>query len=138
MRDFLENAEKHRDESSPEKTRRGSKSALPKRFYKAVSLEAVENSFEILLDGRRMKTPGKNALELPTKAAAELVSKEWESQEEYIDPLSMPVTRIVNTAIDGVRDDIQAVFEDILRFAGNDLVCYRSGSPVELVNLSER
>ena len=45
----------------------------------------------------------------------------------------MPVTRLVNTAIDGVATDPQAVLEDILRFSSSDLVCYRADGPEALV-----
>ena len=45
----------------------------------------------------------------------------------------MPVMRLVNTAIDGVASDPQAVMEDILRFASSDLLCYRADAPRGLV-----
>ena len=46
----------------------------------------------------------------------------------------MPVTRLVNTAIDGVATDTQAVLEDVLRFSSSDLVFYRADSPDALVH----
>ena len=49
---------------------------------------------------------------MPTAAAAELVAEEFSAQEHHIDPASMPVMRLVNTAIDGVATDMQAVVED--------------------------
>ncbi len=138
MREFLENAETERASNSPDKVRAGAKPVLPKRFYTTVSLESDNGSITILLDGKPVKTPGKNALELPTVEAAKLVAKEWEQQGEYINPFSMPVTRIVNTSIDGVSNEAQAVFEDILRYAGNDVICYRASSPQELVDLQNK
>jgi len=45
----------------------------------------------------------------------------------------MPVMRLVNTTIDGVANDPQAVLEDILRFASSDLLCYRADAPQGLV-----
>ena len=45
----------------------------------------------------------------------------------------MPVTRLVNTAIDGIAPDTQPVFEDILRFSSSDALCYRADSPENLV-----
>ncbi|MBA3448563.1 MAG: ATPase, partial [Pseudaminobacter sp.] len=50
-----------------------------------------------------------------------------------IDPTTMPVYRLVNSAIDGVARDPLAVRADILRFASSDLVCYRAGAPEGLV-----
>ena len=105
---------------------------LPKRFYKEVSVEAGEGDFAILLDGRPVKTPAKNALRMPTTRVAELVRDEWASQVDVIDPRTMPVTRLVNTAIDGIAADPQAVFEDILRFSSSDMLCYRAETPANL------
>jgi chaperone required for assembly of F1-ATPase len=45
----------------------------------------------------------------------------------------MPVTRLVNSAIDGVAENFDAVAEEIVRFAGTDMLCYRADSPEGLV-----
>ena len=45
-------------------------------------------------------------------AAAELVAAEFSAQGEDFIPASMPVMRLVNTAIDGVASDPQAVLEE--------------------------
>jgi chaperone required for assembly of F1-ATPase len=103
---------------------------LPKRFYTAVSIGPAEDGgHAILLDGRTVRTPAKHSLTVPTQAAATLLAAEWDAQKEEIDPATMPVTRLANTAIDGVSKDIRAVFDDILNFAGTDLLCYRASEP---------
>jgi chaperone required for assembly of F1-ATPase len=122
--------------SDPDPVRRAQiqmKRPLPKRFYKTVSVDAVEDGFRILLDGRPVRTPGKRLLAVSARPVAERLKAEWDGQGEEIDPAKMPVTRLVNTAIDGVADNIDAVFEEIVRFAGTDLLCYRAGSPEGLV-----
>ena len=86
------------------------------------------------LDGKPVRTPGKALLALPTEEAAALVADEFAAQGETIDPVTMPVMRLVNTAIDGVASDPQAVLEDILRFASSDLLCYRADAPQGLVD----
>lgn len=107
---------------------------LPKRFYTTVSIGPVEDGgYAILLDGRTVRTPAKQPLTAPTARAAELLAAEWDAQKEVIDPGTMPVTRLANTAIDGVAKDIRAVFDDILNFAGTDLLCYRASEPEGLV-----
>lgn len=107
---------------------------LPKRFYKDVTMgETEEGAFSILLDGKTMRTPAKSPLMVPTRALAQLLRDEWDAQIEVIDPTIMPVSRHVNTAIDGIASDPQAVFEDILRFSSSDLLCYRAGEPQALV-----
>ena len=62
------------------------------------------------------------------------MAAEFAAQAEKIDPVAMPVTRLVNTAIDGVATDTQAVLEDVLRFSSSDLVFYRAHSPDGLVH----
>lgn len=110
-----------------------SKRPLPKRFYKETGIGQEEDAYSILLDGKPIRTPAKNRLAAPTRDLAELVRIEWDAQQDEIDPVSMPVTRLVNTAIDGIASDPQAVIEDILRFAGTDLLCYRADGPERLI-----
>ena len=46
-----------------------------------------------------------------------------------IDPSTMPLTRLVNSAIDGVAEQMAEVEADVVKYAGSDLVCYRAGEP---------
>ncbi|MFN3546444.1 MAG: ATP12 family chaperone protein [Mesorhizobium sp.] len=108
---------------------------LPKRFYKEVSVAPFEGGYGVHLDGRPVRTPGKGPVALRTEAAARLIADEFAAQEKEIDPVRMPATRLVNTIIDGVARDPDAVLEDILRYASTDLLCYRAGSPERLVEL---
>ena len=55
------------------------------------------------------------------------------AQKEHIDPALMPMTRISNSAIDGVAVQMQAVREEIAKYAASDLVCYRAEEPEGLV-----
>ena len=136
MRDLLNDLEAGKLVSDPDPMRRAQnqmRQALPKRFYKEA--EAVETSegFAVQLDGRPVRTPGRALLALPSAAAAALVAAEFAAQDETIDPVTMPVLRIVNTAIDGVAPDMQAVLEDVMRFSASDLLCYRADAPEALV-----
>jgi chaperone required for assembly of F1-ATPase len=45
----------------------------------------------------------------------------------------MPLTKFANSAIDGVMGREAEVRADIVRYAGNDLICYRAEGPPELV-----
>ena len=122
--------------SHPDPTRRAQiqmQKPLPKRFYKEVSVSSDGEEFAVLLDGKAIKTPAKHPLKVPTEALAALLQSEWDAQSESIDPSTMPVTRLVNTAIDGVSMEMKAVFDEIVRFSGSDLLCYRAEGPVELV-----
>ena len=106
---------------------------LPKRFYKSTAVEAREQGFAVLLDGRGIRTPAKRALVVPVQALAEAVAAEWDAQGTHVDPATMPLTRLVNVAIDAVEDRKAEVADDIVAFAGSDLICYRAEQPAALV-----
>jgi chaperone required for assembly of F1-ATPase len=113
----------------------GSETAPPaaQRFYKSVAPEATGQGWRILLDGRVVKTPNRAELLLPTAALAEAVAAEWDAQGARVDPASMPLTKLANTAIDAVAPNLVAVAEDVLGFAGRDLICYRAELPESLI-----
>jgi chaperone required for assembly of F1-ATPase len=109
--------------------RRDLQKALPKRFYKEARAAERDGAFALLLDGRPARTPSRNALALPSLAAAQALGAEWARQDDLIDPGSMPLTRIANSAIDGVAQNFDATAEDLARYGDSDLVCYRAGEP---------
>lgn len=111
-------------------------SALPKRFYTRVDMvEMPEGNFRVELDGRPVRTPGRAPLAVPSAVLAERLVAEWTAQGERIDPVTMPVTRLVNSAIDGVAPRRAEVAGEIVRYAGSDLLCYRADAPERLVVL---
>lgn len=137
MRDILSDLE-NEFLSDPDPIRRAQKQMrqpLPKRFYREVSVAPVEGGFGVHLDGRPVRTPGMALVVLRTQAAARLIADEFDAQQTEINPVTMPVTRLVNTAIDGVMREPDAVAEDILRYASSDLLCYRADGPDRLVAL---
>jgi chaperone required for assembly of F1-ATPase len=106
---------------------------LPRRFYKAVTLGKAPEGVRVLLDGKPIRTPAKRELALPTRGLAEAVAAEWQAQGDHVYPGSMPLTRLVNSAIDGIAGREDEVRADIAKYAASDLVCYRAEAPVELV-----
>ena len=103
-----------------------------KRFYKDVTVEETEGGFHFLLDGKPVRTPARQALVLPARALTEAIAEEWREQEEEMRPAAMPLTRLVNTVLDGVRATRADVIAAIVRFGENDLLSYRAEMPVEL------
>ena len=106
---------------------------LPKRFYKSVDVVKSANGFSIELDGRPIKTPAKNLLEVENTALAEAVAADWECQEEFIDLEAMYTTKVANTAIDHIAPNPGDVIAEITDYAGSDLLCYRALEPEDLV-----
>lgn len=134
MRDFLEILHEDAAKDPEQRARELSKRELPKRFYKEASYVQSEGAFAIQLDGRTVKTPGKATLLLPNEAIAKAVTAEWEAQEKEINPGSMPLTRMANSAQDAVSERFEDVADDIVKFAGNDALCYRADDPQSLVD----
>lgn len=133
MRDFLEDAYEHRQDGYG-RAQAANKTPLMKRFYKAVTVEPVEGGFAILLDGKNMKTPGGKPVHVPTKALAEAMGREWDAQATEIDFRVMPLVRLVHSAIESGAEGAPAFRDEIVKYAGNDLLLYRADSPDSLVN----
>jgi chaperone required for assembly of F1-ATPase len=85
-----------------------------------------------------VRTPAKAGLVVPSRALAEAIAAEWEAQATHIDAATMPLTRLANTAIDGVAARHAQVCADIAAFAASDLVCYRAEGPEPLVQRQGR
>ena len=96
------------------------------------SSRRASGEHRVQLDGRAVRTPAKAELAVPSAALAQAIAAEWDAQGEHIDPTSMPLTRLANSAIDGVRRAQAEVRADIARYAASDLLCYRAEAPDEL------
>lgn len=77
-----------------------------RKFWKAAAVEPASGGFRVTLDGKPVMTPGKQPLILPTRALADAVAAEWDAQGDVIDPLSMPLTRAANSAIEKVTPNL--------------------------------
>jgi chaperone required for assembly of F1-ATPase len=120
--------------ADPIKAARGAmRTPAPKRFYRDATAEERNGVVSLLLDGRPARTPARRELSVPTRALGEALAGEWQAQGAELDPGTMPLTRLVNSAIDGVADRREAVVDDLVRYAGSDLLCYRAGEPERLV-----
>src|SRR5690606_37458663 len=90
------------------------------------------DGFEVALDERPLRTPGKQPLILPTSGLAEAVAAEWDEQADVIDPHTMPLTRAANSAIEKVAPQFADVAGMLAEYGGTDLLSYRAEQPVEL------
>jgi len=109
----------------------------PKRFYKAVTVVAVDGGHGVQLDGRNLRTPKAAALVLPTQAAAEQVAAEWAAQTDVIEMATMHATRLANTAIETIGATRDGVADQVAQYAGSDLLCYFADDPAALVARQE-
>lgn len=127
-----------RGEEIDASVRRANAAPLPKRFYAEVAVRAHANGFAVVLDDKPIRTPGKAELVVQHRNVAESIAAEWRAQVAVIDPKSMPLTRLVNSTIDGVAGNLSEVAADCLRYAGSDLLCYRADGPAKLVALQAK
>jgi chaperone required for assembly of F1-ATPase len=104
----------------------------PKRVYADVAVMAVEDGYAITLDGRTAKTPKRFGLVVPSAALADAVAGEWQAQGDEIIAESMPLTRLANTAIDGVTATMEKVLDTLEDYARSDLLCYQVAYPESL------
>ena len=132
MRPILEDVFIDQPLDPMEAARRAVRPQLRRRFYKDVDVTVSPEGFALALDGRPIKTPARRALAAPTRELADAMAQEWLAQVDHVDPATMPLTRLANTIIDGVAQSPSAAADDVAKFLGSDLVCYRADSPTGL------
>ena len=103
-----------------------------KRFWAEAAARPADGGWGVWLDTRQVKTPAKATLIVPTEPLARAIAAEWQAQEGAIDPLSMPLTRAANAAIDKVTPQFAEVADLIAAYGGSDLLCYRAEAPAAL------
>lgn len=103
-----------------------------KRFWKEAVVVPSGSGFTVALDGKPIRTPGKAPLVLPTRALAQMVAEEWQSQAGEVRPVTMPATRTANSAVDTVATHRTSIVADLSGYGGTDLLCYRAEKPAEL------
>ena len=104
-----------------------------KRFWTAASAHAVPGGYEVRLDARTVKTPGKHPLLLPTLTLADAIAAEWDAQTGEIKPAQMPMTRFANSAVEKVAPQFAAVVAEVASYGASDLLCYRATKPQALI-----
>ncbi len=105
----------------------------PKRFWSTALVAPAPDGFAVSLDARPLKTPAKRPVVLPTAALAAAVAAEWDALEGTVDPGHLPLTRLANSAIDGVAPELAAVRAHVVAYGGSDLLCYRADTPEALL-----
>ena len=103
-----------------------------RRFWTAADVQDTGAGWEVRLDDRALRTPGKQPLVLPTEGLAQAVAAEWDAQASVIDPNTMPLTRAANSAVEKVTPQFAAVADMLAGYGGTDLLSYRASGPATL------
>ena len=136
MREFLDDAHQHRDDGYG-RAQATEKRVMPKRVYKEAGVKAVEGGFAVALDGRIPKTPGMKQVIVPRQSIALALAEEWAVQVEFVDAQIMPLTRLVNSAVEAGEESLPALRAEIMKYVANDLLLYRADTPAALVKRQE-
>lgn len=97
-----------------------------KRFYKDVTIAEREGGWQVMLDGRAVKSVGGHAQVVPSRALAEAMAAEWAGQAEEIDPTAFLFRDMADFAIDVVAPDRARTIVELLPYADTDTLCYRA------------
>ncbi|MGE5545436.1 MAG: ATP12 family chaperone protein [Solirubrobacterales bacterium] len=103
-----------------------------KRFYKQAGTAPAEIGFSIVLDGRPVKTPAGKHLQVDSHRLAEAIVAEWQAQGEQVLPHTMPMTQLASTAHDRIGPERPLILDQLIKYAGTDLLCYRADFPPDL------
>ena len=102
------------------------------RFYKQVTVEDIADGWQVSLDGRALKSPAGIEIAYPSRALAEAIAAEWDAQQQRIETATMPLFKLLSTAIDRVGPRRDEVVAASLKYAETDMLCYRTDQPAEL------
>jgi chaperone required for assembly of F1-ATPase len=133
MRELFEEAAGPSPLDPHEAARQSARTPQRKRFYREAGITDAEGGFAVTLDGKPIRTPSRRQVVIPSRALAEAVAAEWAAQGETIDPVTMPLTRIANSVVEGVVDRVDDVSDDLAKYFESDLLFYRAGHPEGLV-----
>jgi chaperone required for assembly of F1-ATPase len=108
-----------------------------KRFWDEASVQASDDGYTILLDGRPVHLPGGAILTVPARALAQAIAAEWQTaggakggEMTFADT---PLSRLAGTAQERIAPDPVPTVEAIARYGETDLLCYRAERPEALV-----
>jgi len=97
-----------------------------KRFYKEVTAEKVEGGWQVMLDGRGIKTVKGSPQIVPSQDLAYALASEWRGQEEELDPKTFILRDMVDYAIDVVAPHPAGLAYRLVAYADTDTLLYRA------------
>lgn len=110
-------------------TQAGATVGKVKKFYKDVAVDGDDEGFFVTLDGRRLKTPARTKLSIPTETIAYMAAQEWDSQDEHINLSSMYITNLCNAATDNVSYTHTNRVDALLEYLHTDTIVFREENP---------
>jgi len=81
------------------------------------------------LDGKVLRTPGRNPLAFENKSMALAIAAEWDAQtcaKRGIEPATMPLMTLVSTAIDQIQFDRETAIENSMKYFPTDSALFHT------------
>ena len=97
-----------------------------KRFWTHATVAAAGSGWQVLLDGRAVKTQAGSPQVVPSPTLAAALADEWAAQGATVDPDSLPLRDLADLAIDVFAPDHSGTIAALLRYAETDTLCYRA------------
>jgi chaperone required for assembly of F1-ATPase len=102
-----------------------------RRFYREVTVQVANGQpagggWQVMLDGRRVKTVAGAPQIVPTQSLAEALAAEWARQGEKIDPSDLPLRDMADFAIDIAAPGKAALAQELVAYGDTDTLCYRA------------
>jgi len=113
-----------------------------RRFYKEVSVRPVAAApssaaaaaaavpdqplFEVALDGRALRSPGRRLMHLRSEGLAWAIAAEWDAQggPRGINPSTMPLMSLTATWLDQTAEARGAVVTNVAKYLHTDTICF--------------
>jgi len=97
-----------------------------KRFWKEATTAQVAGGWQVMLDGRAVKTQAGSQQIVPNEALAAALAAEWAAQGETVNPDSLPLRDLADLAIDVIAPVRAGAIAHLLRYGETDTLCYRA------------
>ena len=97
-----------------------------RRFWKEAAAAQVAGGWQVMLDGRAVKTQAGSQQIVPNEALAAALAAEWAAQGEMVNPDSLPLRDLADLAIDVIAPVRAGAIAHLLRYGETDTLCYRA------------
>ena len=92
----------------------------------------------IKINDKVARTPKGNIIELPSLKLSKIILKEYKLYKNKMPSSIISPIRITNTAIDKIKLDYNHYLDQLSFYANNDVICYFSKTPDELVKKQKK
>lgn len=91
------------------------------------------------MDGRKLKTPLGNALNVKSYPLALMVASEWHTQEKTLKAASLPITSLVARAQEcfASEQERKDVINQMVKYFDTDTICYFYDTPQKLMEMQQ-